>query len=1238
MALQLAGHLAQAEEIYRTLLHHTPDHAPANYCIGMLHVQTQRAAAAIPFLLKALESNPQNPDYWLGLLEGQLAAGHIDDAIATLEQGERHGLAGQAVTEFRTRLDSAARLAAMEEAEGHLLAAMERVDTAAAITHARDLVTRFPARGLGWKVLGALLWARDSHEEALAAMHRAVLLLPRDAEAHVNLGFALAKADRFVEAETCLATAIELDPTFATAHYRLAMIHLMQSRLSEAEASLRRGIACRAAYTDGDDEANFSTLLFLMSHNPEVTAEALFAEHCRFGEYFEDPTTWPIHANDRDPNRRIKVGLVSGDLRKHALADYLEPLLERLHGRQGLEFHAYSNNEVEDQVSQRIKKLVASWNRISGLSNAEFAQRIQDDGVDILLDLSGHTALNRLPAFARKPAPVQVSGIGYPGTTGLRSMDYYLADKEFLPAGAFDRYFTEKLVHLPAVAPFKPHATAPAIASLPALSNNYLTFGSFNRPEKINSHTIRVWSQLLLRLPEAKMVLGHVRLASVRDTLVKEFAACGITADRLQIHPPYDMDRYLALHAQVDICLDTMPYNGGTTTLHALWMGVPTLTLAGSTPAGRAGAAILSAVGLPKLARLRSGLRDRWEHSRPRKVDVIADEFDEALRRMWKRWCTRRPAKSFCTSNRAKTRGPQSRKMEAEERLLMSLVERRDFDTAVRLARSLTERYPERSIGWKIYGAFLPTTDGYEHAIAALQTAVRLVPRDPEAHTNLGLTLAKAKRPKEGEAHLRRALDLKPDFAPAHYRLSIAYEFQGRFAEAEASLRRGIALRANQVAGDEELSHSRLLFLMSHNADIGPDELFAEHRRFGARLEDPLRGQWPQHSNDRNPHRVLKIGFVSGDLCNHAVTTFLEPVLVELAKLGNHELHAYYTNPDPDMASQRLLCNFKSWNIVASLTDPELADVIRKDAIDILFDLSGHTAFNRLPAFARKPAPIQVSWMGYPGTTGLRAMDYYLADPHFLPPGHFDNQFTEKLVYTPPAPFQQHMRAPPVNPLPALTNGHVTFGAFNRLGKMNDATLALWAQVMRELPDSRILIAGIEIGSHDALLIDRFADLGVTSDRLQFHARCGILSYLALFHQVDLCLDTTPYTGGTTTLHALWMGVPTLTLSGHTPASRQGTAILGHVGLHDFIAASTAEFVSKGRHWATHIAALAEVRAQLRDRWLQSPFLNADVLAQSISGGLRHMWQRWCDGLPPESFHTAGSSGAAALRKDPTPI
>jgi predicted O-linked N-acetylglucosamine transferase (SPINDLY family) len=566
--------------------------------------------------------------------------------------------------------------------------------------------------------------------------------------------------------------------------------------------------------------------------------------------------------------------------------------------------------------------------------------------------------------------------------------------------------------------------------------------------------------------------------------------------------------------------------------------------------------------------------------------------------------------------------------VEQDERTLLSLMQRRRYDEAKALALRLTERFPKRGPGWKVLGALTPTEHGYEAALAALETAARLMPRDVEAHLNLGNVLAKANQCAKAERHLRMALKLAPNLPAAHCRLALVYENQGRFADAEASLRRSIEMGANAVVGDDEVSRSHLLFLMSHNPSIGPDELFAAHCRYGEYFEGPLRDSWPQHANDRNPDRRLKVGFVSGDLCNHAVATFIEPLLARLGTSGELELHAYYTNERRDGVSERLLRNFRSWNVVCGINDAELAGVIMKDGIDILIDLSGHTALNRLPAFARKPAPIQITWMGYPGTTGLRAMDYFFADPHFLPPGEFDRYFTEKLIHLPTAPFQPQQSAPPLNPLPALSNGYVTFGSFNRLGKINHACVKMWSQLLGAVPNSRMILAGLEPHVSRRTLVRQFADCGIAKSRLTFHDRCGVLSYLALYHQVDLCLDTMPYNGGTTTIHGLWMGVPTLTVAGPTPAGRQGAAILGQMKLHEFIAGSAADFTVRGRRWAGQLGELADLRAQLRERWQTSADRKPEFIARAMTGALRRAWRRWCANLPAEPFcAAAGESG-----------
>jgi predicted O-linked N-acetylglucosamine transferase (SPINDLY family) len=535
---------------------------------------------------------------------------------------------------------------------------------------------------------------------------------------------------------------------------------------------------------------------------------------------------------------------------------------------------------------------------------------------------------------------------------------------------------------------------------------------------------------------------------------------------------------------------------------------------------------------------------------------------------------------------------PATRVAQRLETQVLAFVEGRDFAAAKASARILTQQFPDRGLGWKILGALLAADGEMDEALAAMHEAARLLPEDAEVFSNLGATLTKLERLEEAEAMFRLALaDCRPGDLEHH-----------------------------------DLRFSGLLFSLSHKPELGAAELFAEHLAIGRWLEGPSVPAQPTFSNTREPERRLKIGFVSGDFRTHPVAKFFEPVLETLRDHGGLELHAFYNHDTEDATTRRMQGSFAHWHPVNAVTDLELVKLVKKDRIDILLDMSGHTSCNRLRALALKAAPIQVSWMGYPGTTGLLTMDYYLADPHFLPPGQFDDQFTEKIAYLPASSsFRPHADSPPVNGLPALEAGFLTFGSFNRIGKLNPFTIRLWCRLLRELPNSILVMAAMPLDERRQVLAELFNAEGVASERLAFFPRSDMATYLGLHHQIDICLDTFPYTGGTTTHHALWMGVPTLTLAGQTPASRQGAANLIPVGLDGFIANSPDDFAQKGLSWSTRLTELAHVRSDLRERWLGS-VRQHDIVARGLDAALRHMWRRWCAGLPTESFHLDSSN------------
>ncbi len=509
----------------------------------------------------------------------------------------------------------------------------------------------------------------------------------------------------------------------------------------------------------------------------------------------------------------------------------------------------------------------------------------------------------------------------------------------------------------------------------------------------------------------------------------------------------------------------------------------------------------------------------------------------------------------------------------------------------------------------------------FAEAEASCRRALEIDPTYDEGYNNLGALQHAQDQLPAAESSFRQALEINPANGEAHKNLGTLLQQEGRLTEAEACYRRALPLLP-----DDALSRSGLLFCLSHNEAVSASDLFVEHCRFGERVEATLSRHWQAHSNLRDPERCLQIGFVSGDLRGHPVASYIEPILKLLSSHADLSVHTYFNHPKEDAYSQRLRTHVRHWHTISNLTDADLADKFRSDRIDILIDLSGHTGLHRLLCFARKPAPVQVSWIGYPGTTGLKSMDYYLSDRFFTPLEQFESQFIEKLVYLPAlAPFQRSSDAPPVNELPALTKGFITFGSFNRRNKLSRAVIALWAQLLRAVPTSRMLLGGLPEQGQYQTLIDWFADEGITPQRLDFRSRASMGDYLLLHHQVDICLDAFPYNGSTTSLHALSMGVPTLTMDGTTPAGRAGAWILGHVGLSEFVVPDAREFVRTGLIWADRLPELARLRAGLRERFEDSALGQPALIAAGLERALRIMWQRWCAGLSAASFEVSRS-------------
>jgi predicted O-linked N-acetylglucosamine transferase (SPINDLY family) len=586
----------------------------------------------------------------------------------------------------------------------------------------------------------------------------------------------------------------------------------------------------------------------------------------------------------------------------------------------------------------------------------------------------------------------------------------------------------------------------------------------------------------------------------------------------------------------------------------------------------------------------------------------------------------------------------------AEISALVALYNGGRANDAMDAAQKLIDRFPSHGFGWKLMAVSLHSLGRYDDAMRYCPTARELSPDDldmlqvsasileakgdhlkaeadcrrmlelspnhPEALRILAIVLISMGKLEEAERVSLKAVEVAPNAALPFSALGVTYMKQGNLEKAAATFRRAIALNPN---GD--LAYNNLAFCMTHSENADPAELFATHRMFGEQFETPLKPNWPVHTNSKDPERRLRVGFISGDFCRHAVSNFFEPVLDHLALDPRLSLHAFSNTATVDQVTQHMRATFEHWHPVFGMKEDAMAKLIRDNEIDILIDLAGHTANNGLLAMARKPAPIQASWIGYPGTTGLSAVDYFFADRFWVPSDQFRDQFTEQIVYLPAlAPFTADPLCPPVNLLPAKSKGYVTFGSFNRMDKLRREVIALWSRLLHEVPNSRMLIGGLPADGSLGDLVEWFAEEGIARERIDFRPRSSVPVYLQQHHHVDICLDTFPFSGLTTALHSLWMGVPTLTLPGKTVPGRSGLTAMSHAGLEMFIATDKDDFVRRGVQLAADIPALAALRSGMRERCERSPMFRPAQIAEGVSDALRVMWQRWCAGLPAESF------------------
>jgi len=548
---------------------------------------------------------------------------------------------------------------------------------------------------------------------------------------------------------------------------------------------------------------------------------------------------------------------------------------------------------------------------------------------------------------------------------------------------------------------------------------------------------------------------------------------------------------------------------------------------------------------------------------------------------------------------------------------------------AYQQALAITPGYAD---AWVALGVVFKEAGELEQAIAAYRRALALRPGFAEAWSNLGAALQEKGELDEAIAAYQRALALRPDLAEAHSNLGNALKETGQLDEAIASYRRSESLKPDsRTAGN-------LLYALYAHPDYGPRRLLEEHSRWNETYAKPRCGtaapgcDWPNTAGGGCATRKLRIGYVSPDLRDHPVGRFLLPLLEHHDRSG-FEIVCYTDVRRPDAVTHRLAAHADIWRNSAGLSDDELAAIIRQDRIDILVDLAMHTKDNRLLVFARTPAPVQVTYLAYCGTTGLQTMDYRLTDPYLDPPGASDEFYSEKSIWLPHTYwcYTALPKAGEVGPLPALSARRVTFGCLNNFAKVTRAMVELWGQILQRTSGSR-LVLHCRKGSHRERVIERFGRMGVGADRIELVDFLPTAEYLDRYRQIDIALDPFPYGGGTTTFDALWMGVPVVSLAGQTAVSRAGLSILSNLGLANALVARTPEqYLQIATALAFDLSRLAGLRSTLRDRMRSSPLMDAPAFARDLEAAFRDMWQSTLrESAPSPSLSRSTEGGGKA--------
>ena len=1211
---------------------------------------------------------------------------------------------------------------------GALFHQMGRVqDSVASIEQAAELDPDDPAL---MNNFGNALKDAARFDEAHKAYDRAIELKPDYAEAHTNKGILWRALLKNRKAAECFVKAMELDPKDARPAFSLGNIYVMLRRYEEAYACF-----ARAHSLDPDIEMLTGSWLLMKQQlgdweNWEETYKRMVDgfEAGRLTAHPFGTLTTPLPAMERrryaelycsrvypDPGKsywngerynhdKIRIGYLSADFREHAVS-YLTAEIYEYHDRSRFEVHGFSVHPGKPcEIRTRLENAFDHFYELTETPDQDVAQLIRDLEIDILIDLGGHTAGARTGVVLYRPAPAQISYLGFPGTMGASFIDYIIADERLIPPDQQD-YYSEKVVYLPEC--YQPSDTRRKVASkIPSradlgLKEDAFVFCSFNNTFKITPDIFDVWMRILKRTEGSQLWL--VELADrVKTNFAKEAEKRGVSGDRIVFasHAPYP--EHLARHKCADLFLDCFHYNAGTMASEALWMELPLLTMPGDNFSKRMASSLLTTLGLDELivpdlktyedravalaqnpaelARIRDKLSKAKQQSPLFDMARYTKNLEAAYEQIADRsrkglspdhiFVGKQPVESRITLPAA----PVSALYKKAAQLHAAGKQQQ----AAEAYRRLLKRDPDHADGLHYYGNLLSALGQKEDAVRYLAKATTLAPENFAVLNNYGNALRDTGQTNKALPYLRKATELAPDHYGVRNNLANVLKLLGHYEEAlthydkaieieptDASLyfNKGAMLRnlkryrasnealskAVELAPDlDQLPGSWLLGLQAgcdwtdweKAVRLVTDGIEAEKlitasfpplacpipaplkkraaETYTAKIYPPARR--PMWQGEAYDHPRLRIGYLSYDFRQHPVS-YLTAEMLERHDRERFETYGFSLSPsDRTNTRKRMEKAFDHFHDVSGRGDRDIAKMIHHSKIDVLVDINGHTLGARTNILAHRPAPLQVSYLGFPGTMGADYIDYIIADATLIPQEHWTH-YTEKILTLPDCYQPTDTNKPQLKNRVSradygLDPDAFVFCSFNTNFKITPDAYDIWMRILHSVDNSQFWLVDKSGEVNDFLLAEAKAR-GIEKERIVFAKTVSYQEHLARHRCADLMLDTLYYNAGTVASDALWMGLPILTTPGDSFSSRMATSLLTTIGVPELIAPTREDYEQTAGELAQNPDRLAAIKKKIEERRSTSPLFDMELYTKNLEAGYRAITRRSRRGRPP---------------------